>query len=198
MPLFRHVANGSSPGETWTFTLHTSGTGSLESAQGAWEAATGALWTGQLDAFISADVAMTAVSTASLDETTGSQISRLETGVSRPGVATGEMLPYQCTVAVSTRSDLATRAGRGRFYLPPLAEGNTAGGRLSSTAQAGIVTAVNQFFSSLDTGGLEPVILSRSTMGTTPITRFDVGDVIDTQRRRRNGLLENRTTASVP
>lgn len=198
MPLYRHVASGSSPGEVWTFTLHTSGAGSLASAQSTWESATGALWTGQLDALISADVVMTEVSTASLDEETGGQISRLSVGVDRPGVAVGEMLPFQCAVAISTRSNLATRSGRGRFYLPPLAEGNTAAGRLSTSAQAGIVTAVNQFFSALDTGGLEPVLLNRTTLVQTPITQFDVGDIIDTQRRRRNGLIEQRTTSAIP
>lgn len=198
MPLYRHVAAGTSPGEQWTFTLHTTGLGSLTSAHTTWEGATGALWTGQLDALVSADVSMTEVSTASLDETTGGQISRLSTGVARPGVAAGEMLPFQCALAVSTRSDLATRSGRGRFYLPPLAEGNTAAGRLTTAAQSAIVTAVTQFFSSLDTGGLEPVLLNRSTLTQTPITLFDVGDIIDTQRRRRNGLIEERVTAAVP
>lgn len=198
MALFRHVASGTSPGEQWTFTLHTSGAGSLASAQLTWEGATDAIWTGQLDALISADVSMTEVSTASLDETTGGQISRLSTGVTRPGVNVGEMLPFQCAVVVSTRSDLATRSGRGRFYLPPIAEGNTTAGRLSTTAQAAVVTAANQFFSSLDTGGLDPVLLNRTTLVQTPITQFDVGDIIDTQRRRRNGLIEQRTTDSVP
>lgn len=197
MPLFRHVASGTFPGEQWTFTLHTAGLGSLTSAQTTWEGATGAIWTGQYDALVPPEVVMTEVTTASLDETTGGQISRLSTGVTRPGVAVAEMLPFQCSVAVSTRSDLATRSGRGRFYLPALAEGNTASGRLSSTAQAAIVTAANQFFSSLDTGGLNPVLLNRTTLVQTPITQFDVGDIIDTQRRRRNGLIEQRTTASV-
>nr|CRY97176.1 hypothetical protein [uncultured prokaryote] len=197
MPLFRHVASGASPGEQWTFTLHTTGAGDLTSAQATWESATAALWVDQLDALISTDVVMTEVTTASLDEGTGGQISRLGTGVDYPGVSESEMLPFQCALVISTRSALATRSGRGRFYLPPIAEGNTVGGRLSSTAQAAVVTAGSQFFAALATGGLEPVILNRSTLAQTTITQFDVGDIIDTQRRRRNGLIEARTTASV-
>lgn len=198
MPLYRHVAAGTSPGEQWQWTLHTQSAGSLTSAQATWESATGAIWTGQLDALFSADIVMTEVTTASLDETTGGQISRLSSAVNRPGVNAGEMLPFQVSEVVSLRSALATRSGRGRFYLPPIAEGQTAAGRLTSTTVSAIVTAVNQYFSALDTGGLDPVLLNRTTMVQTPVTQFDVGDVLDTQRRRRNGLLEVRVTGSVP
>ncbi len=196
MALYRHVAKGR-PGEVWTFTLHTTGLGDLTSAQTAWESATGALWTGQLDALMCTDVAMTEVSTASLDEATGRQISRVATGVTRPGTAVGACLPFQCAPVVSLRTDLATRSGRGRFYLPALAEGNTTAGRLLLASQQAIVTAAQQFFASLDTGGLQPILLSRVSLAQTPVTSFDVGDVIDTQRRRRNQLVEQRITGSV-
>jgi len=197
MALYRHVAKGSFPGETWTFTLHTTSAGSLTAAQTSWEGATDALWTGQLDALMCTDVVMTEVSTASLDETTGRQISRVATGVSRPGTAVGACLPFQCAPVVSLRTDLATRSGRGRFYLPALAEGNTSAGRLTTTAQNAIVTAAQQFFASLDTGGLAVVLLNRTTLAQTAVTRFDVGDVIDTQRRRRSQLVEQRISGSV-
>lgn len=197
MALFRHVAKGSFPGETWTFTLHTTSAGDLTAAQTGWEAAVDALWTGNLDTLVCADVALTEVSTASLDETTGRQISRVATPQTQAGVAVGACLPFQCAPAVSLRTDLATRSGRGRFYLPALAEGNLAAGRLTTTAQNAIVTAVSAFFAQLGTAGLQAVLLNRTTFAQTVVTRFDVGDVIDTQRRRRNQMVEARVGADV-
>jgi hypothetical protein len=41
------------------------------------------------------------------------------------------------------------------------------------------------------------VIYHRSLGTTTPVTSLDVGDVIDTQRRRRNQLVEARTSRPV-
>ena len=42
------------------------------------------------------------------------------------------------------------------------------------------------------------LILVDSASGTTtPVTSLDVGDVIDTQRRRRNKLVENRVTRAI-
>lgn len=198
MAVFRHVMLGTTPGEEWSCTLHTAGTGSLASAQTAWSSAVGALWTGELDAIVTADVVVTEVSTASLNETTGAQISRLLDDVSLPGVAAGEMLPFQCASVISWRTALATRAGRGRMYLPPLAVSTVDTGRLSAAAVTAVVNAATAFVNSLDGSGLNPILFSRTTFAQTAITGGDVGNVIDTQRRRRNKLIEARTSFAVP
>jgi hypothetical protein len=39
------------------------------------------------------------------------------------------------------------------------------------------------------------VLYGRTSHLTTPIAQFNVGDVIDTQRRRRSKLIETRTTS---
>lgn len=92
---------------------------------------------------------------------------------------------------------MATRAGRGRFYLPPLAVSTVADGRLSSTAQGTVSSAVEAFLTSLGGASLTPVVRGRSTHTSTPITRYDVGDVFDTQRRRRDKLIETRIGGTV-
>ena len=198
MAVFRHVMLGTTPGEEWSCTLYTTGSNTLSSAQTAWEAAVTALWTGELDAVVTADVAVTEVSTASIDPATGRQMSRLIDDVSLPGVAAGEMLPFQCASSVSWRTALATRAGRGRIYLPPLAVSTVDTGRLSSAAVTAIVGAVEAFWGSLDGDGLAPILFGRTTFTQTPITGADVGNVIDTQRRRRNKLIEVRTAVTPP
>jgi hypothetical protein len=198
MAIFRHVMSGVTPGETWSCTLHTTGAGTLASAQTAFSGAVGAFWTGELDSIVTADVSVTEVSTASIDAGTGHQISRLIDDVSLPGVAAGEMLPFQCASGVSWRTAMATRSGRGRMYLPPLAVSTLDTGRLSSAAVSTIIDAVGQLTDSLDGGGLALVLLNRTTLATTAVTSVDVGNVIDTQRRRRNKLVEVRVSSPVP
>jgi hypothetical protein len=198
MALFRHVMMGTTPGEEWSCTLHTTGTNTLSSAQTAWSSAVSALWTGELDAIITPDVVVTEVSTATIDPATGKQLSRLIDDVSLPGVDAGEMLPFQCAVSVSWRTAVATRAGRGRMYLPPLAGTVLDTGRVSAAAVGDIVGAVEAFWNSLNGDGLAPVLFGRTTFTQTPITGADVGDVIDTQRRRRNKLIEVRTPVTPP
>lgn len=198
MALFHHTFAGTTPGESWTFNVHTTGAGTLASAQAAAVAAAGALVTGQLDAILPPEVVLTEVSTASLDEATDQQISRLSDDVNFPGVAASEMLPFQCATSVSWRTDLATRAGRGRIYLPPLAVSAVDAGRLSAGAQTTIVTAASAFWAALDTGGLALVIRHKALHTSTAVTSGNVGNVIDTQRRRRNKLIEVRATLTAP
>jgi len=196
--LFHHTFSGTTPGETWSFNVHTTGSGTLASAQAGAVAAASALWTGALDAFIADDVILTEVSTASLDEATDRQISRLADDVNLPGVSVGESLPFQCALGVSWKTDLATRAGRGRIYLPPISVANMAAGRVGAGSVAGIVTAVNAFWGALDTAGLSLVIRHKAVHSSTTVTGGNVGNVIDTQRRRRNKLVEIRSPLTAP
>jgi len=198
MTIFRHVMSGRAPGEEWSCTLYTTGSGTLASAQTGWSNAVNSFWTDSLDSIVTADVAVTEVSTATIDPTTGKQLSRLLDDVSLPGVATGQMLPFQCATSISWRSALATRAGRGRMYLPPLAASTLATGRISSGAATTISDSAALLVSSLDSDGLALILFGRTSHTVTPITGGDVGNVIDTQRRRRNKLIEVRTAITFP
>lgn len=197
MALFRHQASGIVPGESWSFSLHTTGELSLAAAHTSWTDSTGTAWTGGLDGVMAPDVVMTEVSTAELDVTTGGQTTRVIGDVSRPGVDAGSMLPFQCAPAVSFRTAFATRWGRGRLYLPPPAASVLSAGRLSEVAQDVILGAMQALFAGLQGDGLTPVIWSRTRLETTTIVSIDVGDVIDTQRRRRGSLIEERVSAAV-
>ena len=198
MPLFHHTFSGTTPGETWSFNVHTTGAGTLAAAQAGAVAAATALWTGALDDFVSTDVLMTEVSTASIDEATDRQISRLADDVNLPGVSAGQSLPFQCALGVSWKTDLATRAGRGRIYLPPISVSNMAAGRVGASSVTGIVAAVDAFWAALDTAGLALVIRHKAVHSSTAVTGGNVGNVIDTQRRRRNKLIEVRTPLTAP
>lgn len=194
MALYRHVVQGSYPGEIWTFGIHTEGTASLAAAQTAWMDGLTAFFSAAYLATLCTDVEVTSAYTVELDVTTGSQLSKIEDPRTEAGTSTATCLPFQCTPVVSLRTAFATRSGRGRFYAPSPAVDQVAVGRLAAASQTTLADSALAMFQTLQGAALDPVILSRATMVRTPITSLDVGDVIDTQRRRRNKLIEARTS----
>lgn len=119
----------------------------------------------------------------------------------------------QVTVCLSLRT--ATQRGtatKGRIY-PPTAIQATADGRVgSSTAQgmgdsaAVLLEGISEVDSPFLAGGLRVGVVSNisgpngDTSGLGPsriVTRVLVGNVFDTQRRRRNQLVETYTTSTV-
>lgn len=198
MPLFKHRVVGSTPGEIWSFGLYTEGAGTLAAAQAGWVAGFTAMWTGHLDGIISTDVTVDELSTATITQATGGQISRVAAGSALAGLSEDEMLPFQCAVSVSFTTESATRAGRGRFYLPPLDSTTIVAGRLATASRAVVVAGANAMWGALSTAGLSIQIYGRSAGTLTPVTGGNVGDVIDTQRRRRNKLIEDRLALTPP
>ena len=197
MALYRMVASGTTPGESWSFTLHAEGSLSTADAATAFGDALTAAWTGGMDDVTTADVDCTLASVAALDPATDGQLTRVEVVLALTGVAAGEMLPYQCATVISLLTDSATRHGRGRFYLPPLATGTVDGGLISAATITSLDTAWTAFFDSLNTDGLNPVVRNRTGHISTPVTGARVGNVFDTQRRRRNKLVEVYTAIAV-
>lgn len=197
MALFRHTVRGVFPAEQWTFGIHTLGSITVDAAQSAWVAAVADFWSTELAAVYCADVAIQSVVTAELSQPTGKQITRRETQVNHVGTNAAACLPFQVAPVVSLRTALATRAGRGRFYAPSPAVDQQAAGRLITTAQTALLNSAVAMFTALTGAGLSGVLYSRTTTQTQEITSVDVGDVIDTQRRRRNKLIENRISANV-
>lgn len=204
MTLFRHRVTGTfGGGDEWSFGLYSEGALSTPAAQNAWVAGLTAFWSVELAARISTDVSMADASTATIDETTGRQLTRVEEQVAHVGTNAGASLPYQVASVISLRTNLATRAGRGRMYAAPLAVSETAASRLTSAAQADLADSAAALMVSLTSAGLTPVIFHRSAssgvpaFSTTPIVSLDVGDVFDTQRRRRNKLIETRVSRPV-
>jgi hypothetical protein len=197
MALYRMVASGTTPGESWSFTLHAEGSLSTADAATAFGDALTAAWAGGMDDVTTADVDCTSASVAALDPATDGQLTRVEVVLALTGVATGEMLPFQCATVISLLTDSATRHGRGRFYLPPLAVSTVDGGLISAAAITSLDTAWTAFFDSLNTDGLNPVVRNRTGHISTPVTSARVGNVFDTQRRRRNKLVEVYTAIAV-
>lgn len=194
MALYRHTIQGTYPGEVWTFRLHTEGTLSLAASQSAWMNALTAFASTAYLATLCTDVQFQNASTAEIDLTTGKQLQKLADARTEAGTSAAACLPFQCTPVVSLRTAFATRAGRGRFYAPSPAVDQQAGGRLTTAAQDTLADAAHAMLTSLITANAQPVLVSQVGLNRTVISSLDVGDVIDTQRRRRNKLIESRTS----
>lgn len=140
---------------------------------------------------------------AILDKTVYANVQNPITG------ATGVFNPPQTALVATLLSTKARGlAAKGRMYLPPAASGVGTNGRIATTVRDAIATNLKTFFDAINGQGDVPSLLILASQGRTPplvggpenavMTSLRVGDVYDTQRRRRNGLAEsfaNRTLA---
>jgi hypothetical protein len=78
------------------------------------------------------------------------------------------------------------------MYMPVMTVTQVVAGRLVVADQTRIATAAQKALQSLATAGYIPIIYHRTTRTFDPIVSVDVGDVWDTQRRRRDKLIETR------
>lgn len=198
MTLYRLVASGTTPGETFTHTLHADSALDVAAVATAWGDAIQAAMTAGWAAQMPGNVVYTLASAASINPATDKQMQRSEGVLNIPGTAVAEILPFQCATAISLTTAFATRSGRGRFYLPPLAVNTLSAGRISGASLTALKTGADALFNSLNTDGLTPVVRNRTTHVSTTVTGGFVDNVIDTQRRRRNKLIGVRQTIVVP
>lgn len=149
-------------------------------------------------------------------DTAGRTISQAEGLPVAPvvGGLTTPTMPNQCTLVASLTTASAGRSFRGRVYLPCLDAGAlTAAGRLDPASNV-VVNAsdfVTGLIAGLNGGTTSPPVTAPlpatrwaiaiqskvSGVIAAPVTHVKVGDVIDTQRRRRDKLVENYLVAAV-
>lgn len=204
MALYQLKASGTWNGaEVFNFGIHATSSASTAAVADDWAAALTEAWSGAgtpagaLETYYGAEVILQTATAGALSITTGQQLARADVDLSLPGVSASDNLPPQCAVVVSLRTEVANRSGRGRFYLPAPAFNACVAGLIGSAAQQDFVDAITRLFAGLDASAITPVLFSRSTFIQTTITDFNIGNVFDTQRRRRNGLQEVRISGTV-
>lgn len=125
--------------------------------------------------------------------------------IGTPGVDTGDYIPQHSIVVTLNTDDRTGRAARGRFYLPTGYGLPGDDGYLSSADVNSLSDSVVAFLNAIN--GVAPGDTQLSTFSPgvsgqiliTPlvnaITSVSIGNVVDTQRRRRNGLQERYSNA---
>lgn len=106
--------------------------------------------------------------------------------------------PYQNALVVSLRSPLAGASGRGRLYIP--ATGLALNGptlRPTAATITSVLAGTKSYLQAIGTavtGQVTDTILgvwSRKLETVLGVTRIQMGDIVDTQRRRRDQVIEN-------
>lgn len=111
-----------------------------------------------------------------------------EAGGADVGTATGQPIPINGAFLIQKRTGVAGREHRGRMYLPPFSFDEAAidaAGNIASTQYNALQTRINNWYVTLSTAELTPVLLHSSTsVVPTPITQLPVQQKLATQRRR--------------
>jgi len=100
--------------------------------------------------------------------------------------------PKQIAAVMTMRTAVGTRRTRGRMYLPATAAPMAPGGLFNNAQIDSIVDKLTDWLAQLKAAGSIPVVLSKTSGTTQPITSVDADYVPDTQRRRRNKLTSAR------
>jgi hypothetical protein len=113
--------------------------------------------------------------------------------------------PGQTAMVSSLRSTFPGARGRGRLYWPAsgmILDGATL--RVSSANVGTVLAAVDTYLSAIEAavtasvGTVRLCVWSRTGNNVHQITRIMVGDVLDTQRRRRDALAETYQEVAYP
>lgn len=116
------------------------------------------------------------------------------------GISTDVGIPPQCSPCVSFTTSTAGSRARGRMYLPaPDVSTMTTSGRLSSAFRTDVVAGLDAYFATMAANAATCVVVSAvgGVYTTYPVNTIRLGDVVDTQRRRRNSIAEVYTTAAI-
>jgi hypothetical protein len=206
MTFYRLTAKGHTGvgSEVFSFTLHCENiSGTLAGAAAAWHTALGLLWNGvaspadSIKQLIPTVGGIDASVVDALNALTGKNDSQQTTTEALVGTNVNAPLPPQDAVVVSLRTAKATKAGRGRFFLPPYAENEVGNGLLATLAAQQTSVAAQKMIQSLNGAGYQVQVFHRKTITADAVVSVDVGNVVGTQRRRRRKLIPVRQANTV-
>jgi hypothetical protein len=150
-----------------------------------------------LGPFFTAGVTLTQGTVYVLNQSTGRVQDRADTSFALAGAAAGSMLPQGCAEVVSFRSGASGVRNRGRSYMPPVAVAHvTTAGRLTTTVTGAFSQAWGGAVLGAQADEFTAIIWS-TQFGARVIDHIDCGDVVDSQRRRRDKLSEVREVSPI-
>lgn len=113
--------------------------------------------------------------------------------------------PFQTSCVFSLRTPLPGARFRGRLYWPATGAGLVSTTlRLDPTVQSTALSAAKTYLSAMETAiqaslpNANLTIWSRTYAGFANVNSIRIGNVLDTQRRRRDTLIEAEVSASYP
>jgi hypothetical protein len=115
----------------------------------------------------------------------------------------GQTKVNQTSIVFSLRTLRPGVTGRGRMYWPALAATLTSTGLLATPSNSSLATHAAQVLEFIGTAvplaeDMVPVVVSQTADVFTLVNRVLVGNVLDTQRRRRNRLPEQYAASPFP
>ena len=178
-------------------TVHTA-------ADGAWTTFWNAITT-----YLPSGTELRQFKTVQLDSTNGKQAFSSETDHTIPGTGVAPDVSQNTAILVSLRTANASKAGRGRQYLPaPVSAATGPNGALTNTVRNAIDTAYGAMVTSINTTHSFVIVhggFHRNADGTVEhrpltsdaVTDVKVRDVLATQRRRTSSALVSYSTFKV-
>lgn len=182
------------------------GSGFLEAAAALWET-----FYENANVGINSAFKCTGIKAAIILATGATDIANVETYAYPAPLAGGAGgNPYPPQVALVAQLAAASPIGlgaKGRMYLPGIAHGLPASSLIPTAACVNVANALRTFLDGCETAANSPGVVINASKGrpgvpfTAPVnrrvTQVRVGNVFDTQRRRRNGLTETYSTAAL-
>lgn len=205
MTHFRLVAQGGLPaGDIWVtgFQVIADPGEDAASTLASWVTAWELFWngTGSSDDFKS--LAKTTVTTLLLTSTEigldGKNVTQAIQTEALAGTATDDSMPQETCPVISLRTTNASKAGRGRCYLPPLTEASNAGnGEMVSGSQTQLADAAQNMVQSLNGSNMTVVVYHRNSNTSDDVVAVDVANLFRVQRRRQKSVTTSRQRRTV-
>jgi hypothetical protein len=137
---------------------------------------------------------------------TGVLESQAESTMAAPVAGSGGIPhPYQTSIVTSLRSGFPGAQGRGRLYWPATGVAmNGATLRVDATAATSALSGVKTHLTAIEgavasvANGARLTVWSRTGTAFHTVTTIRQGDILDTQRRRRDALNESYSELSYP
>jgi hypothetical protein len=163
----------------------------------------GATLLGMLSTGMSITGARVEVRDDATDALIGISIATRTTALAGTGAAT---MPPQCAWVVSLRTNTPGGSGRGRVYWPLMDATLNSSGRIPTAEVTAGLSAMRLYLTAIrdalatafPTIGYNLAVRSRTQLATPHVVRIQAGDVVDTQRRRRDALPEAYQTLTFP
>jgi len=141
------------------------------------------------------------------DDVTDNLIATSQQGSTTAAVGSGTVrMPAQSAIVLSIRTNTTGGSGRGRLYWPAMGATIDASSKFTTPTPANFAADFKAYLlgirsdlaASFPTIGFDLAVRSTLTKTTPHAVRVQVGSVVDTQRRRRDKIIESYTALAFP